>query len=131
MGRILIVDDDVELCHLIAQFLEPEGFVIEAEHDGARAVERALAEPHDLVVLDVMLPGMNGFEVLRRIRAQSGMPILMLTARGEDVDRITRLNLSLAIARRNAGEAASSEHDRIEAEADRINTLIDQQWAGW
>lgn len=67
--RILIVDDDGELCNLIAQFLEPEGFVIEAEHDGARAVERALAEQYDLVVLDVMLPGMNGFEVLRRIRA--------------------------------------------------------------
>jgi DNA-binding response OmpR family regulator len=93
MGRILIVDDDVELCNLIAQFLEPEGFVIEAEHDGARAVERALAEPRDLVVLDVMLPGMNGFEVLRRIRTQSGMPILMLTARGEDVDRIIGLEI--------------------------------------
>jgi DNA-binding response OmpR family regulator len=93
MGRILIVDDDVELCNLISQFLEPEGFVIEAEHDGARAVERALTEPHDLVVLDVMLPGMNGFEVLRRIRAQSGVPILMLTARGEDVDRIIGLEI--------------------------------------
>jgi DNA-binding response OmpR family regulator len=93
MGRILIVDDDVELCNLISQFLEPEGFVIEAEHDGARAVERALTEPHDLIVLDVMLPGMNGFEVLRRIRAQSGMPILMLTARGEDVDRIIGLEI--------------------------------------
>jgi DNA-binding response OmpR family regulator len=93
MGRILIVDDDVELCNLIAQFLAPEGFEIEAEHDGARAVERALAEEHDLLVLDVMLPGMNGFEVLRRIRAQSRMPILMLTARGEEVDRIIGLEI--------------------------------------
>jgi DNA-binding response OmpR family regulator len=93
MSRILIVDDDVELCNLIAQFLEPEGFEIEAEHDGSRAVERATAEEHDLIVLDVMLPGMNGLEVLRRIRAQSQLPILMLTARGEEVDRIIGLEI--------------------------------------
>jgi two-component system, OmpR family, response regulator CpxR len=93
MERILIVDDDVELCQLITQFLEPEGFKIEAEHDGARAVERALAEQYDLMVLDVMLPGMNGFEVLRRIRALSRTPVMMLTARGDELDRIIGLEI--------------------------------------
>lgn len=93
MERILIVDDDVELCHLITQYLGPEGFKIEAEHDGARAVERALADQYDLMVLDVMLPGMNGFEVLRRIRALSRTPVLMLTARGDEVDRIIGLEI--------------------------------------
>lgn len=93
MDRILIVDDDVELCNLITRFLKPEGFEIEAEHDGARAVERELRGEHDLIVLDIMLVGMNGFEVLRRIRAQSRLPVLMLTARSEDVDRIIGLEL--------------------------------------
>ncbi|MBO0719765.1 MAG: response regulator transcription factor [Blastocatellia bacterium] len=93
MDRLLIIDDDVELCRLIAQFLEPEGFWIEAEHDGARALERSLAEQYDLIVLDVMLPGMNGFDVLRRIRALSRTPVLMLTARGEEVDRIIGLEI--------------------------------------
>ncbi|HJZ79329.1 MAG TPA: response regulator transcription factor [Pyrinomonadaceae bacterium] len=93
MDRILIVDDDVELCSLIAQFLKPEGFEIEAKHDGAQAVERALTGEHELIVLDVMLPGMNGFEVLRRVRAKSRLPVLMLTARGEDVDRIIGLEI--------------------------------------
>src|SRR5262245_44921027 len=93
MDRILIVDDDVELCNLITRFLKPEGFEVEAEHDGARAVERALTGEHGLIVLDVMLPGMNGFEVLRRIRSQSRLPVLMLTARGEDVDRIIGLEI--------------------------------------
>jgi DNA-binding response OmpR family regulator len=93
MERILLVDDDVELCKLIAQFLAPEGFRIEAEHDGARAVERSLAEQYDLIVLDVMLPGLNGFEVLRRVRALSRTPVMMLTARGEDLDRIIGLEI--------------------------------------
>jgi two-component system response regulator CpxR len=93
MGRVLIVDDDAELCDLLAEFLGGEGFEVDAAHDGARGAERALAGDHDLVVLDVMLPTMNGFDVLRRIRASSRVPIIMLTARGEDVDRIVGLEI--------------------------------------
>ena len=88
---ILIVDDDVELCSLLTEFLGREGFPVESVHDGNRGLERALAGEAGLVVLDVMLPGLDGFEILRRIRAESRIPVLMLTARGEDVDRIVGL----------------------------------------
>ncbi|HSS98665.1 MAG TPA: response regulator transcription factor [Terriglobales bacterium] len=93
MDRILVIDDDVELCSLVTEYLEPEGFQVEAVHDGEQGLERALAGDHLLVVLDVMLPKMNGFDVLRRMRATSRMPVLLLTARGEDVDRIVGLEI--------------------------------------
>src|ERR1700677_88636 len=93
VDRILVIDDDAELCSLVGEYLEPEGFQIEAVHDGTRGLERALAGEHLLVVLDVMLPRMNGFDVLRRIRATSRIPVLLLTARGEDVDRIVGLEI--------------------------------------
>jgi two-component system, OmpR family, response regulator CpxR len=93
MDRILVIDDDVELCALVAEYLEPEGFQIEAAYDGNRGLERALSGDHRLVVLDVMLPGMNGFDVLRKIRNTSKIPVLLLTARGEDVDRIVGLEI--------------------------------------
>ena len=91
--RLLIVDDDTELCSLLGEFLTREGFAVDLENDGRKALERALKGEHDLVVLDVMLPGMDGFEVLKRLRQQSRVPVLMLTARGEDVDRIVGLEL--------------------------------------
>src|SRR5687767_16035094 len=93
MDQILIIDDDVALCELVAEYLEPLGFAIEAVHQGNAGVERALSGGHSLVVLDVMLPGLNGFEVLRHIRAQSQIPVLMLTARGDDIDRIVGLEI--------------------------------------
>ncbi|MEO8434322.1 MAG: response regulator transcription factor [Pyrinomonadaceae bacterium] len=93
MDQILIIDDDVALCELVAEYLEPLGFAIEAVHQGNAGVERALSGGHSLVVLDVMLPGLNGFEVLRQIRAQSQIPVLMLTARGDDIDRIVGLEI--------------------------------------
>jgi two-component system response regulator CpxR len=93
MDRILVIDDDVELCGLVTEYLEPEGFQVEAVHDGEHGLERALTNDHLLVVLDVMLPKMNGFDVLRRMRATSRMPVLLLTARGEDVDRIVGLEI--------------------------------------
>ena len=93
MDRILIIDDDVALCELVTEYLEPLGFQIESVHRGDAGAERALAGKHALVVLDVMLPGLNGFEVLRRIRADSKVPVLMLTARGDDVDRIVGLEI--------------------------------------
>ena len=93
MDQILIIDDDVALCELVTEYLEPLGFQIESVHRGDAGAERALAGKHSLVVLDVMLPGLNGFEVLRRIRADSKIPVLMLTARGDDVDRIVGLEV--------------------------------------
>jgi len=93
MEKILIIDDDAELCELVGEFLTLEGFAIAAVHDGEQGVKRALAEEFALIVLDVMLPSLNGFEVLRRIRAAKRTPIIMLTARGEDVDRIIGLEL--------------------------------------
>jgi DNA-binding response OmpR family regulator len=93
MQRVLVIDDDVELCELLAQYLKAEGFDLEAVTSGEQGVARALSGEHALVVLDVMLPGMQGFEVLRQIRAQSHIPVLMLTARGDDFDRILGLEL--------------------------------------
>ena len=90
-NRILIVDDDLELCELLKEYLTGEGFSIDAVQSGTDGVQRAQTGDYRLVVLDVMLPGIDGFEVLRRIRARSTIPILMLTARGEDMDRIMGL----------------------------------------
>src|SRR5271156_29487 len=91
--RILIVDDDVELCELVGQYLISQGFQIEAVHDGSMGVERSLSGAYSLIILDVMLPGIRGFEVLRRVRAKSAVPIIMLTAHGDDVDRIVGLEI--------------------------------------
>ena len=78
---------------LLGEFLRREGFTVEAAHEGNRGLDRALQPGVDLVVLDVMLPGIDGFEILRRLRQKSKVPVLMLTARGEDVDRIVGLEL--------------------------------------
>lgn len=93
VDRILVIDDDVELCSLVGEYLEPEGLQVEAVHDGNHGLERALSGEHLLVVLDVMLPGLNGFDVLRRLRSTSRIPVLLLTARGADVDRIVGLEI--------------------------------------
>ncbi len=92
-NRIIVIDDDRELCSLLTEYLGDEGFVVESVHDGLTGVELASRDNFDLVVLDVMLPGINGFEVLRRIRALSTVPVVMLTARGEEVDRIVGLEM--------------------------------------
>src|ERR1019366_5049497 len=93
MDHILVVDDDVELCALVQEYLTVEGFSLKAVHDGEQGLQQALTNEYALVVLDVMLPGINGFEVLRRIRSVSKIPVLLLTARGEDVDRIVGLEI--------------------------------------
>jgi two-component system response regulator CpxR len=93
MNSILVVDDDLDLCELLAKYLRREGFDVEMVHDGEAGVERALAGAYALIVLDVMLPNKNGFEVLSQIRARSQTPVLMLTARGDDVDRIVGLEM--------------------------------------
>ena len=91
--KILLIDDDAELCALLVEFLTREGFAVECEHEGTRGLDRALHGGFDLVILDVMLPGLDGFEILRRLRAESRVPVLMLTARGEDMDRISGLEM--------------------------------------
>jgi len=93
MEHVLVVDDDVELCGLVQEYLTAEGFSLKAVHDGEQGLQQALTNEYALVVLDVMLPGINGFEVLRRIRSVSKIPVLLLTARGEDVDRIVGLEI--------------------------------------
>lgn len=90
-ATILVIDDDVEMTEMLGEYLAPEGFVIEVCHDGDSGLKRALQENCLLVVLDVMLPRINGFEVLRRLRASSRVPVLMLTARGDAVDRVVGL----------------------------------------
>jgi DNA-binding response OmpR family regulator len=93
MNSILVIDDDLDLCELLAKYLQHEGFEVEMVHDGGQGVERAMSGDYALVVLDVMLPGLNGFDVLSNIRRKSGVPVLMLTARGDDVDRIVGLEM--------------------------------------
>ena len=93
MAEILIIDDDSELCELVGEYLEGEGFEIDAAYDGLSGIERCLEREPDLVILDVMLPGIGGFEVLSRIRTHSRVPVIMLTARGEEVDRIVGLEM--------------------------------------
>lgn len=93
MDRVLLVDDDVQLCRLLAERLATEGYTMETVQDGARGLERALSMEHALVVLDLMLPGMGGLDVLRRLRKVSPVPVLILTARGEDSDRIIGLEM--------------------------------------
>ncbi|MBI5018543.1 MAG: response regulator transcription factor [Deltaproteobacteria bacterium] len=91
--RILLIDDDTELCELLVEYLTKDGFSVAARHDGTEGAQEALSGNHSLVVLDVMLPGTNGLDVLRRIRASSKIPVVMLTARGDEVDRIVGLEL--------------------------------------
>lgn len=131
MDHVLIVDDDVELCDLVAEYLTPEGFEVEAANDGPTGLERALSGNHAIVVLDIMLPGMSGLNVLRGLREHSRLPVLILTARGDDVDRIVGLEIGAddylakpfnprellarlrAILRRTQGAPDGSGPDRV------------------
>ncbi len=91
--RLLVIDDDRKLCRLITDYLDPLGYDVTTVHTGPEGVERALAEPWHAVILDYMLPGLDGFEVLKRIRHTSDVPVLMLTARGDEADRIVGLEI--------------------------------------
>jgi DNA-binding response OmpR family regulator len=91
--RVLVVDDDRKLCRLIHDYLEPLGYEVKAAYTGPEGLEIALQESFAAIILDVMLPGMNGFDVLRELRAKSAVPVLMLTGRGEEPDRIVGLEL--------------------------------------
>jgi two-component system response regulator CpxR len=132
VATVLIVDDDTELCELVAEYLEQEGYSVESVHDGGTAPSRVATGEIDIVVLDVMLPGSNGFEVLRKIRESSEVPVVMLTARGEEVDRIVGLEMGAddylpkpfnpreltarmrAVLRRTERDGAGAESDRVE-----------------
>ncbi|HJW98896.1 MAG TPA: response regulator transcription factor [Terriglobales bacterium] len=126
LEKILIIDDDAELCEMLSEYLHKEGFEVESVQHGIRGLERAKQGEHQLIVLDVMLPGMNGFDLLRELRASSDVPVLLLTARGDELDRIVGLEIGAddylskpfnarellarirAIGRRNAREQRGS-----------------------
>jgi len=91
MHKVLIIDDDEELCELVSEYLGVEGFETAVVNDGAGGLEAARSGKYDLAILDVMLPKMNGFEVLKNLRTDSSLPVLMLTARGDDMERIVGL----------------------------------------
>ena len=93
LTRLLLIDDDVKLCRLLADYLNPLGYEVVACHSGQQGLERAGREDFAAVILDVMLPGMNGLEVLRELRRRSNVPVLMLTALGEEPDRIVGLEM--------------------------------------
>jgi len=93
MDKILIVDDDEELCELVSEYLTVEGFDVKCANDGEEGLNQALSDEYDLAILDVMLPRMNGFDVLRKLRETSKLPVLMLTARGDDMERIVGLEI--------------------------------------
>ena len=92
-ARILLIDDDRKLCRLVRDYLTPMGYAVESVHDGAEGARLALSEKWDAVILDVMLPGLDGLGVLRRLRQESGVPVLMLTARSDESDRIVGLEM--------------------------------------
>lgn len=91
--RLLLIDDDRKLCRLIAEYLTPLGYEVSAVHNGPEGVEAAVSDSWQAVILDLMLPGMDGFEVLKEIRRTSDVPVLMLTARGDEADRIVGLEI--------------------------------------
>jgi DNA-binding response OmpR family regulator len=91
--RLLVVDDDRKLAGLIRDYLTPMGYEVEMRHNGPDGLEEALATPYEAVILDVMMPGMDGFAVLRELRKKSDVPVLMLTALGDEADRIVGLEI--------------------------------------
>jgi two-component system response regulator CpxR len=148
MDKILIIDDDEELCELVSEYLGVEGFEVECVNDGESGLNAALTGDHDMAILDVMLPKMNGFDVLRNLRETSKLPVIMLTARGDDMERIVGLEIGAddylpkpfnprelaarlrAILRRTApGEEGSETPEKIDVDgvqispASRIATL--------
>ena len=137
--EILLIDDDVELCSMLTEYLGKYGFRVTAVHRGDTGLKAALENPFALVLLDVMLPGLDGFEVLRRIRATSAVSVLLLTARGEDVDRIVGLEIGAddylskpfnprellarvrAILRRSAGTQTVQEQTLLRTDGLELN----------
>jgi two-component system phosphate regulon response regulator OmpR len=143
-SRILVVDDDPRLAALVAEYLGEAGFRVSVVPDGRTGLERLKREPYDAVVLDLMLPGMDGLEVCRRLRATSDVPVLMLTARGQAMDRVVGLEIGAddylpkpfeprellarlrAILRRGSGRASKIlRFGRLEIDRDGRTVRID------
>lgn len=130
-NHILIIDDDRKLCRLVRDYLEPMGYAVSAAHTGPEGVEKAASEAWHAIILDVMLPGFDGFEVLKQIRRSSDVPVLMLTARGDEADRIVGLEIGAddylpktfstrellarlrAVTRRTARQPENSEEENV------------------
>ena len=130
--RLLVIDDDRKLCRLIADYLDPLGYDVSAVHTGPEGVTKATSEAWHAVILDLMLPGLDGFEVLKQIRHKCDVPVLMLTARGDEADRIVGLEIGAddylpktfstrellarlrAVTRRSVRAAAAPEEDEGE-----------------
>ena len=91
--KVLLVDDDRKLCRLVQEYLKPMGYAVDAVHTGNEGLAKALTGEYQVMILDVMMPGMDGFEVLKSLRKESDMPVLMLTARGDETDRIVGLEV--------------------------------------
>jgi two-component system response regulator CpxR len=139
VDEVLLIDDDVELCSMLKEYLGRYGFHVTAVHRGDSGLQMAVERSFVLVLLDVMLPGLDGFEVLRRIRASSKVSVLLLTARGEDVDRIVGLEIGAddylpkpfnprellarmrAVLRRSSGIPASQEQSILQVEELELN----------
>ena len=150
-AKVLLVDDDVELIEMLRDYLQLDGFAVDAVHDGASAIAAAFSGDYAIAVLDVMMPGMSGIEVLRQIRAKSVMPVLMLTALGDDAERIDGLELGAddyvpkpctprelaarirAILRRTAGSDASAGPDSAAAAVSvgKLTLWPEQRRAAW
>jgi len=143
--RVLLVDDDVDLCCLVREFIAENDFAVESVHDGGRGLALALEGDFDLVLLDVMMPVLDGFEVLRQLRRRSMIPVIMLTARVEERDRITGLNAGaddylpkpfspqelLARCRavmRRTGHSTATFHMATEVANISVNTATRQVW---
>lgn len=147
MSKLLLVDDDLELNKLLSTYLTQEGFEVTAVMDGASAVKAASLHEYALIVLDVMMPGMNGIEALSRIRMNSSVPVLMLTARGDDIDRIMGLEMGAddyvpkpclprelvarirAILRRTAPAGNTASHEPLHV--DELSLWPEKRLATW
>jgi len=132
MTNILLADDDIELTELLREYLQREGFTVRLAHDGEAALNQALKQSVDMMILDIMMPKLNGFDVLRQLRKHSNMPVIMLTARGEDIDSIIGLEIGAddylskpcnprvlvahmrALLRRTASSQAENDHLSID-----------------
>ena len=137
--RILIIDDDQELCALLREYLELEGFSISAVHDGLQAISHLENNQYDAIVLDIMLPSMQGLDVLRKLRTGCDTPVLMLTAKGDETDRIVGLEMGAddylpkpcnpreltarlrAILRRTNAAAEHSASRELQVDSTRLN----------
>lgn len=147
MERVLLIDDDVELVGMLKEYLEQEGFAVTAVHDGEAGAVAALSGQYAIAVLDVMMPKLNGVDALRRIRAGSAMPVIMLTAKGDDTDRIIGLELGAddyvpkpctpreltarlrAILRRTQG--AASDHGNAPLVVGRLTIRPEKRTVEW